>query len=213
MATKLSIYNGALNVLGERKLSSLSDNVESRLKLDDIYDNDFVDRVLEMGLWRFAKRSVELQASTTITPSFGFQFAFEFPSDWIRTIGIWQDEFMFTPLNSYNVEGRVWFTELETIYVAYVSNDSQFGSDLSIWPGAFTEMSEHYLGYKVAPRLTGVSFNERELERKWKTKLAESKAIDAMEAPAKFKPLGAWANSRQGFRSGRERGERNRLIG
>lgn len=212
MATKLSLYNGALNILGERKLATLADNVESRKKLDDIYDNNFVNRVLHMGQWNFASRAVELQASTTITPGFGFQFAFAKPTDWVRTMGIWQDEFMSTPLTNVSDEARYWFCELETIYVKYVSNDSQFGGDLTLWAPNFTEMTEHYLAMKVAPRLTGLDFNSRVLKADWKIAMTDAKATDAMEDAAKFKPLGSWSRARSGFRSD-DRGKRNQLIG
>lgn len=213
MPSKLTIYNGALTVIGERKLATLTDNIESRRKLDDVYDNDLIKRVLQMGQWNFAARTVELQASTTTTPSFGFQFAFDKPSpDFIRTMGIWQDEFMSTPLTNIADEANWWFAELETIYVKYVSNDSQYGGDFSLWPGNFTEMVEHYMAFKVAPRLAGLQYSATDLEAKWKRWLADAKATDAMESAAKFKPQGAWARARQGFRSG-ERGKRNQLIG
>jgi len=62
MPTQLSIYNGALNILGERKLADLDENREPRYELDDIWDNEMIDRVLQFGLWNFAARSVELTA-------------------------------------------------------------------------------------------------------------------------------------------------------
>ena len=213
MATKLSIYNGALTVIGERKLATLTDNVESRFKLDDVFDNNLIRRVLQMGQWNFASRSVELQASTTITPSFGFQFAFDKPTDFVRTMGVWQDEFKSMPLTAYDDESQWLFAELETIYLMYVSDDTQFGGDLSLWPPNFTEMVEHYMAFKVAPRLAGLQFSSTDLEAKWKRWLSESKAVDAMESPVGVKPQGSWARARQGFRSNHDRGRRNQLIG
>jgi hypothetical protein len=212
MPTKLSLYNGALNIIGERKLSSLSEDRETRYKLDDIFDNDLYDRVLQMGQWNFAGRSAELQASPSITPQFGYQFAFDKPVDFVRTMMVAHDEYFKQPLTQYSDEAAWWFADLETIYVQYVSNDSQYGTDLSLWPYNFTEMVEHYMAYKVAPRLTGLDFDSQALLAKWKMMLRDAKATDAMEAPAKFLPKGAWSSSRQGFRSG-ERGKRNQLIG
>ncbi len=212
MTDKLSLYNGALNIIGERKLNSLTENRESRYKLDDIFDNDMIDRVLEMGQWNFAGRSVQLFASTTITPTFGYQFAFEKPLDFIRTMRVAHDEYFKQPLTQYNEEAKVWFADLEEIFVQYVSNDVQFGNDFSLWPLNFTEMVEHYLAYKVAPRLTGLDFDSDTLLAKWKMMLREAKAVDAMEQPARWPPKGAWASSRQGFRQG-ERGKRTQLIG
>ena len=214
MTDKLSIYNGSLTVLGERKLADLTENREPRRKLDAIWDNDMIDRVLQHGQWNFANRAVELTASTTTTPSFGYQFAFDKPTDYIRLLGIASDEYFTNPLTQYSDEAAWWFTDIELLYVKYVSNDIQFGGDFSLWPENFTEYVEHYMAYKVAPRLTGLKFDAVELEKKMKRTLLEAKATDAMESPAKFPPRGGWAQSRQGFRSGvTDRGNRSQLIG
>lgn len=212
MPSKLSIYNGALNVIGERQLTSLTEDREARHKLDDVWDNDFVNRVLEMGQWNFAARTVELEASPSVTPSFGYQYGFDKPSDFIRTMKVANDEYFVVPLTQYSDEAKWWFADIETLYVQYVSNDSQYGGDLSLWPFNFTEMAEHYMAYKVAPRLIGLDLDSDTLLAKWKMMLREAKAVDAMEAPADFAPTGAWANARRGYRSG-QRGKRNKLIG
>lgn len=214
MPDKLSIYNGALTVLGERKLASLTENREPRFKLDDVWDNDLIDRVLKMGQWKFAKRTVELEASPSVTPSFGYQFAFDRPSDFIRTIMVAHDEYFDRPLTRYENEASWWFADVETIYVAYVSNDVQWGNDLTLWPPNFTEMVEHYMAMKAGPRISGVDIASDDLAKWFKRWLQEAKATDAMEAPAKFPPKGGWARSRQGFRSGQtDRGNRSQLIG
>lgn len=212
MTDKLSLYNGALTVIGERKLANLTENREARRKLDDVWDNDLIDRVLQMGQWRFAGRSVELEASPSVTPSFGYQFAFDRPTDWIRTMKLAQDEYFKQPLTRVSVESSFWFSDLELIYVQYVSNDTQYGSDFSLWTVNFTEMVEHYMAFKVAPRLTGLDLDSSTLEAKWKRWKTDAKATDGMEESAKWPPKGAWASSRQGFRSG-ERGKNTQLIG
>lgn len=212
MPTQLTLYNGALNIIGERKLSSLTEDRESRYKLDDIWDNDLIDRVLQMGQWNFAARTVELQASPSVTPSFGYQFGFDKPTDYLRALRVCHDEYFKQPLTQYHDEASWWFADLETIYVQYVSNDTQYGGDLTLWPRNFTEMVEHYMAYKVAPRLTGLDFDSNTLMGKWKMMLRDAKAVDAMEQPTRFVPAGSWSKSRQGFRSG-ERGKRNQLIG
>jgi len=212
MTDKLSLYNGALTVLGERKIANLTVNEEARKKLDDIWDNDLIDRVLQHGQWKFAKRTSKISASTSVTPPFGYQFAFDRPTDFIRTLGLASDEYFMQPLTQYDVEGSFFYADIEDIYLAYVSNDSQFGADFSLWAKNFTEYVEHYLAYKVAPRLAGLDFSEDRLEKKMDRSLLKAKATDAMESPVKFPPKGNWAASRQGFAQG-ERGNRRQLIG
>lgn len=215
MTTKLTIYNGALNILGERKLASATENVEARYELDEIWDNNFLNRVLHMGQWNFAARSVQLEASPSVTPSFGFQFAFDKPPlDFVRTMMVCYDEYFNRPITQYSDEGQWIFADVEVLYLKYVSNDSQFGGDYSLWPPNFTEFVEHYLAYKVAPRLVGIDIRERTIEAKYERALVKAKAVDAMESPAKFAPRGGWSQSRQGFRAGTsDRGNRSKLIG
>ena len=215
MPDQLSIYNGALNVIGERKLANLSENREPRLELDSIWDNEMVDRILQMGQWNFAARSVELLASPSVTPSFGYQFGFDKPpADFIRTMAVCYDEYFDRPITRYSDEGQWIFCDTELIYFKYVSNDSEFGGDFSLWPANFTEFAEHYMAYKVAPRLTGIDISERTLEIRYERTLLKAKSTDAMESPARFAPQGGWARSRQGFRSGQyDRGNRSQLIG
>ena len=214
MPSKLTIYNGSLTVLGERKLADLTENREPRYKLDDVYDNDMVRRLLQMGQWNFAKRTVALTASPSVTPSFGYQFAFDKPTDFIRTMAVCHDEYFNIPITRYSDEANWWFCDQEEIFVAYVSDDVQWGGDFSLWPPNFTEMAEHYMAMKVAPKLSGLDISDKKLLQKWKLWLAEAKATDAMESPAKFPPKGGWARSRTGFRSGQnERGNRSQLIG
>ena len=214
MTDQLSIYNGALTILGERKLASLTENRPPRYKLDDIWDNDFRERVLQHGQWNFAARAVQLEASPSVTPSFGYQFAFDKDVDFVRTMMVCYDEYFNIPITRYSDEAKWWFCDAEVIYAKYVSKDIQWGLDLSLWPENFTEYVEHYMAYKVAPRLVGLDINKKTLKTDMKDALLEAKSSDAMESPAKFPPKGGWARSRQGFRSGtQERGNRSQLIG
>jgi hypothetical protein len=215
MPDKLSIYNGALAILGERKLATVTENREPRYQLDDVWDNDFIDRILQMGQWNFAARSVELEASTDVTPAFGFQFAFDKPpGDFVRTMMVCYDEYFDQPITRYSDEGQWIFCDTEIIYLKYVSNDTEFGGDFSLWPPNFTKMAEHYLAMEAAPRIASLDFNERTLEAKWERWLSKAESSDAMESPAKFAPEGGWARSRRGRRGGRrDRGNRSQLIG
>jgi hypothetical protein len=47
--SKLGIYNDALRILGERKLSSISEDRPPRYRLDDIYDFGAIEYCLEVS--------------------------------------------------------------------------------------------------------------------------------------------------------------------
>ena len=115
------------------------------------------------------------------------------------------------PLTRYFDEANWWFADMDPIYVRYISNDTSYGYDYSLWPPNFSEFVEHYMAYKVARRLKG-SFDVKELKKDMKEALLSAKSTDAMEDPARFPPRGSWVRSRQG-RRGDDRGSRQRLIG
>src|ERR1700719_3233868 len=97
MTSQLFIYNKALGYLGERRLATLADPREPRRVLDD-YWSDALQYTLIQGLWEFAMRTVQIDASATVIPAFGWNFAFNYPTDWIRTRVVSTSPQMDTPL-------------------------------------------------------------------------------------------------------------------
>lgn len=213
MATKLSVYNNALLALGERKLSSLSENREARRALDDVWDGEGVIACLERGLWNFAIRTVELTYTPDLTASFGYRWAFDKPTDFVRLAGLCSDEFFKVPLLEYRDEAGYWFADLEVIYVSYVSKDTNYGLDLSRWPVTFTRYVESLFASRVCLRLTGDKQKKLEMDADVKRYLDEAKAVDAMDNPTQMLPAGSWLRARAGRRSRLDRGNRSSLIG
>lgn len=213
-ATQLSLYNGALRELGERKLASLSENVEGRRALDDVWTAAF-KFCLEQGQWKFAQRTSKMDYDPSYTPPFGYTRQFVRPADCVRLTMVCSDEFFNTPLLSYAEEAGFWFANLDSIYVSYVSNDSAYGGSIALWPETYVTYVEFYLAVKIAKRL-GMSGNDIEvLKKEAHKKLVDARSKDAMESPTKFPPQGAWVGSRSGrFNSGRrDGGNRSGLIG
>jgi hypothetical protein len=119
MTTKLFIYNETLGHLGERQLASLSEPREPRRVLDS-YWSDVVAFCLSQGLWKFAKRTVQIDNDTAVTPQFGFNYCFAIPSDWVRTIVVSTSPNMDPPLLQFSGEAGFWYANLTPIFVSYV---------------------------------------------------------------------------------------------
>lgn len=214
--SRLTIYNGALREVGERSLASLSENREPRRLLDDVWNSGagLLDFVLQAKQWRFARRTLEIASDPDITPAFGHAYAFTKPSDHLRTCAVCSDEFMNTPLTQYQIEGNYWYADIDPIYVSYVSNDSSYGGDYTLWPANFTLWVETHLASLIAGRLTGSKADRDELIKLAKLRLKEAAATDAMESPTQFSPMGSWVRSRAGSNPIRfDRGSQSRLIG
>ena len=154
---------------------------------------------LEDGLWQFASRSASASYDPDYTPDFGYQYRFQQPPDFIRTAMVCVDERFNEPLTQYADETGVWYADLQTIFVKYISNDPTFGLDMTQWPESFVLFVERYMGYRIVGKLTKSQAAEDALEKKFKEagKVARSKA--GMATPAKFPPLGQLAKARYGF--------------
>lgn len=212
MTTRLGLYNSALREVGERKLASLSENRAPRRALDSVWDDNLIRYCLEQGLWNFAMRTIELEYSPSVEPSFGYQRAFDKPEDFVRTAGLCTDEYFKNPLLQYSDEAGFWFTDLATIYVRYVSDDNAYGNDLSLWPESFTKFVYTYMAAQIVEPLTQNASKAAALEKKAARLLVDAKAKDAMAEPTAFLPTGSWVMSRRGGGRG-DRGNRGSLIG
>jgi hypothetical protein len=205
--TRLSIYNGALRHLGERKLSSLTENREPRRLLDDVWDGGGIEACLEAGQWSWASRTQELTYSAGVVPAFGYLRAFTKPSDMVRLLGIATDERVQIPFTNYENTGPYFFADPDVIYVRYVSDDAAYGNDYSLWPESFTDYVEMHFAVEIAPRLTASESKVEMLERKRRKALSDAASNDSMMGPSQRPPLGNWARSRLASRSGTSRRE------
>lgn len=212
--TKLRIYNGALAIIGERALGSTSENRKSRRDLDLIWDDGGVDDCLEAGQWHFAMRSVRVLYDPSIAPDWGYRRVFQKPEDHIRTCGVCQDEMFNTPLLAYREEAGYWYSDIDTIYVRYVSNDAAFGMDMSLWPGTFAEFVKAHFATLVALPITQDKAKVTLADNYRSRALADAKSKGAMADPTTFPAEGAWTSSRRGRSwSWPDRGNRGSLIG
>lgn len=198
MATKLTVYNNALIHLGERTLSSLTENRKPRRLLDKAWDSDFVKECLEAGLWNFATRTVESTYNPSIDPDFGYEYAHDRPDDWVRTSAVSLSDFFHDPLNQYNDEQGYLFCDAQTIFWRYISDDDEYGGDLTIWPQSFTLYVELKLASRICKALTQSDTETTRLEDRAEKQLRSAKNKDAMNDPPKFAPVGSWVRARRG---------------
>lgn len=212
-ATRLSLYNGACEVVGEGALLTVTENRESRRLLDDVWDRGGVRTCLAAGLWNFARRGIQWNFNPDFTPPFGYRCAYNLPSDWVRWMAVCEDEYMQVPLLRYQDEGQYFYCDLQQIYVAYVSDDVKFGMNMAAWPDNFQRYVEAYFGARVALRLTGSKDIQLKAEKERDKNLTRAKSSDAMNEATMSLPPGNWSQARRGRRSNLSRGSRNQLIG
>lgn len=204
MADKLSTYNLALAHLLERRLASLTENREPRRVLDDLWDQ-VVQECLEEGLWNFMLRAIQIDASSTVVPGFGWNYAFKIPVDWVRTTLVSTVETMTPPLLDFTEETGYWYANATPLFIKYQSKDTLYGLDLGAWTGNFTKYVSYQLAEYACGRVTGktelLAGDQGITRRLHKAKL-KAKSNDAMNEGPQEMPSGTWVRSRRGFLRG-----------
>lgn len=203
MTTRLSLYNDALLLCGERALSTLTDVSEARSLLDQVWNNNGVDGCLEEAQWEFAMRTIQIDYDPGITPSYGYARAFDKPTDWILTSAVCSDDFFRAPLLRYVDEAGFWFADLDTIYVRYVSNDSNYGGNLALWPRSFTEFVAAHFASKIILKTSNdearlrMFINPEKPESSIRGRaLLNAKSRCAMAGPSMMSAVGNWSLAR-----------------
>lgn len=198
--TRLNLYNNALRICGDRSLASLSEEREPRRLLDGVWDDGWVDTCLEAGFWKFAMKTQRFDFETSVTPEFGYRRAFLKPDDWIRPYAVCTDEYFREPLLRYQDETDYIFSDLDEIFVRFVSNATTHGADLSVWTGAFADYAAAYGASKIIHKLTADNEKVQALLKPRTGILAQNlqtaRSLDAMNDPTRFPPPGGWVRAR-----------------
>lgn len=199
MADRLAIYRGALRLLGDARLASLTEPSSNRYALDDIWTNA-VDYMLEQGLWNFSIRTVELSADDDYEPLFGYAYSFRKPDDWVRTNSLCDEPYFTRGYEKFQDEGDFWFADIDTLYIRYVSNDAAYGWNVGAWRQSFAKALEAYMAFESGLPISNDKSNRNDLFNLFKDRLKTAKAKDAVDEAVAYSPPGRLVQSR--FRSG-----------
>lgn len=145
---QLALYNDALLLLGQRKLSSLTEAREPRYRLDDVYSLEAIRYCLEIAKPVFARKTSKLTSSSTSTDH-DFDNVFTLPSDYVAMIEVYIDANLDRPLKRYIKENNTIACNYSTIYVRYITD----GLALTSWSPAFAKVFSAYLAREAATRL------------------------------------------------------------
>lgn len=217
--SRLTLYNIALRASGERPIASLSEDVDARRILDEVWEsgngtsgNSAVRYCLEQGFWKHAIRSIQLDSDSSLSVSFGFTYVFTRPDDFVKLDMLSGDEQFSTPLQRYEFERDFIYADTDPLYMRFVSDHADFGGDLSLWPESFSLWVGTWMATQIAPRLKN-DLDQDRLEKRALMLLKDARQKDGIIGPVRYPPLGNWASSRHGSRStGRDRGPRGTLY-
>ncbi len=147
--TKLSLYNDALLLTGERRLATATDAVPSRYELDIAYDDPAAaDYCLELAKPKFSLLTAKLSSPVTPT-NHALANEYTLPSDYISIYKAYSEAELDNEIHRYIIEAQTIACDVATnIWLRYVSN----GRALTIWTPSFAGVVSAYLAKSIAPR-------------------------------------------------------------
>lgn len=169
-----------------------------RRLLDECYD-EIVAYLLSEGLWNFGQRTVALEYETSIEPAFGYQYAFEIPTDLVRIVAVSQNGELFPPLNDYLEEGDYYHTNCSVLYLQYVSNHADYGLDTAKWTPSFKKALAAHLAVEIAPTARMPANHTQALKVEANLRLKNARTKDAMDQSIAQLPSGRLVRSRGGL--------------
>jgi len=183
--TKLSLYNDTLQLLGERRLASDTEDREPRYDLDSLYDNGGVDYCLEIVKPRYATVMTQL---TGAPPAGDSTFAFEVPleADFIAVFdemdgkpAVYQDGREESPITRFIREGSNLLMDFDTPFVRYVKLHT--AGQLPNMPFSFGRVVSAYFARELAWKYDPDS--EEEIQTKLEQRIEASREIEISNQP------------------------------
>jgi hypothetical protein len=147
---KLSLYNNALLLIGQRTLTNLTEDREPRYLLDGVYDLGAIEYCLEIVKPVFSRKTVALTSSTA-NPEHDLGNDFTLPTDYVTTVQVYSDSKLDQPISRYIIEGNILTCDFSTIYLRYSSDD--YVTSFTNWSNVFAQVVSAYLGREISVKL------------------------------------------------------------
>jgi len=177
---KLSLYNNSLLLIGQRSLSSLTEDREPRHLLDASYALDAIEYCLEVAKPVFARKTL-LISSVTPSANHDLDSVQTLPSDYITVVGVYSDANLDQEVNRYIIEGNTLSCEYPTIYLRYISDDVV--TDFSNWSPSFSRVVAAYLAREISIKLAPNQTEDMNVLLAERIEI--SKGLEATKEPAK----------------------------
>ena len=195
--TKLQLYKRAVLHCKQTPPTSLTENIEAR-RLCDVHYDDVVAWMLEGGFWRHAMRSVEITENTGVTQAFGFEYAHDVPIDFVKLHTVSSSGTFSPPLDgmdggdAYLLEANYFWTNTTPLYLRYVSNDSQYGTDLTKWSERLSEAFSLELATRICSKLTGSGSLADSLKTEAARAIKMAGTLESLQQPTNPLRTGRW---------------------
>ena len=163
----LVLCNRALSLIGADPIQSLQDSGIASQNLN-IQLPDAVQEVLCYHPFRCVRRRTSL-APLVDTPAFGFEYAYQLPSDFCSLVGVYSDNVLLTR-GDYQMEGSTILSDVESMHIVYIALPE---TPRSLTP-AVQSAIVYLLAYKMAELTTSNDNLIMRLYQEYQTHLLEA---------------------------------------
>lgn len=204
MASEVDIANRALSMLGESRITSLSDNNKPARAMNARYEL-LRDAELAAYPWRFAVRRVQLAASTDV-PEWGFTTIYDRPVDDLRPIKVggmfinaeaigvmYESSGIATEETPYEIiAGRIQTNLSAPLDYEYIARVTDAGS----FDALFVEALAARLAADAAEELTQSNSKKEAALFVYKEALKTARRTNSLYRPPRRRATGRWMASR-----------------
>jgi hypothetical protein len=190
MASEADIANRALQMLGAKRIVSLTDDESKNARACNACYEILRDSEIRLHPWNFAINRAELAADAT-APAFGRARAFQLPSTCLRVLPPYPEEDLEDL--DWIVEGKKIYTDdsapLQVRYLQVVTDPNEMDS-------LFREALSAKMAMEMCEEITQSNTKGEALERRYVAAIAKAKKANAIEHANKLPPDDSWITAR-----------------
>lgn len=185
-ATAVSISSNGLLLLGAKPFSDFSEPQDHVTLCANLYPS-VRDTVLRAHSWNCATKRVLLSPLAS-TPAFDFQYEFQLPADWLRTIQVG----LKGNTIPYRSEGRRILANVAALPLVYVFRNDIPGT----WSTNLVHVMELAMAASLAYPVTSSTTMMQAKQQEYTAALKVAKAIDGQDDPPEEFEEGSFAEAR-----------------
>jgi len=189
MASEVDICNRALQKLGAKRITSLSEDSVNGRACNSAYEI-IRDAELRAHPWNFSIQRSELAADAT-SPDWGRANAYQLPSDFIRLLEDYPED--NSNSKDWQIEGRkIYSDDDDPIYIRYIARVE----DTSAYDSLFIEALAAKLAFELCEELTQSNTKKEGLRSDYEQAIRQAKRANAIENIAAEPPQDTWITVR-----------------
>ena len=189
MASVVGICNSALTKLGATRIIQMTEGSKNANLCNEQYDK-VKDDLLRSHVWNFAVRRTKL-AQLAETPTFGFDYVYQLPSDFIRLVSVHPDDSGRCGM-PYKIEGKKLLTDVSDVYLRYVYEVT----DPNEMDALFRETLAWSMALDLAIPITQSSTTREQMKDGLRSQISRAKSVDAIEDYPELEPQPQWVTER-----------------